>query len=366
VMLKPTALVHAVFLFGWLLISRHEPEGHGDGWKSAGSFSAGLFAGVLIWIAYFAVKGALYHLWEVLVLFNSFHAATPEARGDSIRGLIIGGYWFVFYIIPLLILLLPLPVKGWRLGRAKAFILGWFLMSLLQVALQGKFFMYHWIILIPATGLAAGAGLDAAFDAASRYLGGWPARAAAALVLGWLTFIYGGYWYLISESYKTRDYLQKRITRSEYYARFNSSDAGGKGDFNLLASAVAASYAWERVPRDGRLLVFGYEPVVNFLAGRPAPTRFEIDYPLTFTPRSERARKFREKWRAEFMEDLRKNPPEMVALVDDDENPIEPLPSIIQAEQFEEFWFWLNENYDKDAVIEDFHFYRIKKRARSP
>jgi hypothetical protein len=217
--------------------------------------------------------------------------------------------------------------------------------------LQGKFFPYHWLVLVPALGLAAGAGLERLAAALARWLGPGPARTLAGLVIVYLLFTYGQAWHFIERSYRTRDYLEGRITLAQYYARFNTAGPDGKGDFNLLASAAAADRARRMVPAGETLLVFGYEPIVNYLAARPAPTRFEIDYPLTFTPASDRSRRQRERWRAEFMRDLEARPPAVVVLVDNDVNRLEPETSMVQAQTFPEFIQWLNRNYQADAVI---------------
>jgi hypothetical protein len=113
------------------------------------------------------------------------------------------------------------------------------------------------------------------------------------------------------------------------------------------------------------VLVFGYEPLVNYLAARPAPTRFEIDYPLTFTPRSERAAALRRRWRLEFMTDLQARPPAMVVLVANDRNAIEPEDSNLQAREFAEFGRWLEQGYQPVDRIEDFTFY-APRRAPQP
>ena len=148
---------------------------------------------------------------------------------------------------------------------------------------------------------------------------------------------------------RTLDYALGHISRDAYWSSMQ------REDFNLPASAAAANVARERIPEGGRLLVFGFEPIVNWLARRPAPTRFVYDYPLTFSPRSGRAASFRERCRAEFLADLRARPPEMVMLVDNDANPLEPLTSVQQASQWPELRSRLEENYDKIGRVEDFH-----------
>lgn len=357
VMLKPTALLHAVFLFTWCLAGHKNV--FADRLKSAIALGAGIIVGIAPWIIYFAAKGALGHMWESLVVFNSFHASAGlEVQGATIVGNFFHGFWAVFYLIPAAIVFLFLKAgDGERPGRV-GFILCWALACLFMVLVQARFFLYHWLVLIPAMGLGAGAGMNSLRGGLARWRGSVLARAAIALVLVWFTLMFGRSWYLIAESYRTRDYIFSRITLTDYYARFSEGDETGKGDFNLMASAAAAHYLRERTDKDSRVLVFGYEPIVNYLAARPAPTRFQIDYPLTFTPRSPRAEAYRQKWRAEFMADLKTRPPEMVVILDNDINAIEPKSSIEQAREFDEFRGWLKKNYSEVDVIEDFRFYK--------
>lgn len=357
IMLKPTAALHALFLLGWLMLGR--PRTSGDaGRRGPGYFAAGTAAGVGAWIGYFYARGALADMWELLIVFNYFHAEASGGAGAP--SLILRGFWPIFNLIPVLVLLLVFPARGRKVPGARWFIPAFMAESFIQVVFQGRFFLYHWLVLIPAMGLAAGAGLDALFETLKTRRGLRIAWVAAGVIMAWLVCSYGRYWWLVEESYQTREYLLGKISRGQYYARFNASDINGKGDFNLLASAAAASYAREHVPPNGRLLVFGYEPIVNYLSGRPAPTRFEIDYPLTFIPRSETARQYRDKWRAEFMADLVKSPPDVVILVNNDANPIEPQTSAEQAREFTEFWQWLPAHYTRTDRIEDFEFYRLK------
>jgi hypothetical protein len=358
VMLKPTALLHGLFLLAWVAL-RREP---GEGPRPALCLLSGLAAGVLAWIGYFAARGALGAMWEVLVVFNSFHGqASLAAMNDPLKTL-AQGERAVFGLIPLLLFFLLLPSRE---DKGRGFILLFAAASFAQVLTQGRFFLYHWLAAVPAAGLAAGAGLSRLHEVLA---GRWRPLAgrvvAGAFLLG---FAAGSVnlWYLVAESYRTRDYLAGRIDLAQYYARFSEKGAKGRGDFNLLASAAAAHYLRLHVPPSGRVLVFGYEPLVNYLAARPAPTRFEIDYPLTFTPRSERAAALRRRWRLEFMTDLQARPPAMVVLVANDRNAIEPEDSNLQAREFAEFGRWLEQGYQPVDRIEDFTFY-APRRAPQP
>lgn len=355
-MLKPNAMLHCLFLFFWLL-TRKDDKNVG---RSAAFYAIGSIAGAVPWVLYFIYKGALLDAYEFLVTFNSIHLdSAANVFGLENLKLFVDRMWVIFYLIPLMAVITFFR-REWTAVRSPLFILWWVLISLIEIVMQARFFLYHFLLLVPPLGVAAGAGMDAVTGWLARFRGK-TAAVLSALICIWFTFTFGKSWYLITDSYRTRDYLEGKISLAEYYARFSEEDAKGQGDFNLLASAAAAYHLRQRVPEGGTVLVFGYEPLVNYLAARPAPTRFEIDYPLTFKPLSEQAAQYREKWREQFMEEIRENPPDVVVLVDNDINALEPSPSIVQAGLFEPFWTWLNKNYEPAGAIEDFLFYERKK-----
>ncbi|MHB8079492.1 MAG: glycosyltransferase family 39 protein [Candidatus Krumholzibacteriia bacterium] len=337
VMLKPTAALTGLFLAGWLAAGDRT-------WRRPALFAGAALAGVAAWLAYFAARGALGRMWESLVVFNTIHARAGAGPAWT---------WVprLFGFAPLLAAGLALPGRS---RRARLFAAGWLAAGVLQVVVQGKFFAYHWLAAVLPLGLAAGAGLDtiaARLDGAGRRtrLG---LGFAAAVVLA-LAVPQGAHWARTLAAYRTWDRVTGRITPAEYAGRFR--EAGG--DFNLLASTTAAAALRDQTPPGARVLVFGFEPLVNWLARRPSPTRFVFDYPLTFTPTSDRAARLRDRWRAEFMAGLRARPPEVVVLVDRDVNPLETTPSVAQAAAWPEFAAWLRAGYAPAGELEDFKFF---------
>lgn len=359
-MLKSTGVLHCLFLLVWVATEKNAGEER-PGRASALAFVAGLAAGAGAWLAYFALRGALYELFEFYVLFNLFHGAASGAGAEL--GRLALDISRVFAFLPLLALAsLVLAREGRGNRRALLFACFWFLSSLFQVLIQGKFFPYHWLAAVPPMGLLAGLGLVATARLAGGIGGQKAGRAAilSALALGAL--FYGRYFWLAQESYRTLDYVRGEIGIEQYYARFNTGGPDG-GDFNLLASAAAADFIRKNTAPGDKVLVFGYEPLVNYLAARPAPGRFEIDYPLTFSPGGGTAARKRLLWRIEFLDHLERDPPALVAIVDNDRNPIEAMTSAEQAREFEGFRSWLDNNYEPLAEIEDFSFYRPRRRA---
>jgi len=86
---------------------------------------------------------------------------------------------------------------------------------------------------------------------------------------------------------------------------------------------VVADYIRKHTGAGDFVLVFGYEPGINYLSARRAPSRFHSDYPLTFEPKNRWAENLQKRWRKIFLNDLNQNPPRLVILVHNDINALE-------------------------------------------
>ena len=99
------------------------------------------------------------------------------------------------------------------------------------------------------------------------------------------------------------------------------------------------------------MLVWGFEPAINFLSKRRSPTRFLYDYYLTSrTVSPERQARYRE----EFRRDIEAAPPDYVVIVRNDTNPVESRDS---KAQLADFPWWANEvstHYTPIVTIGDF------------
>ncbi len=355
VMLKSTALWHLLFLLGLILPDAEKRK------RNAALLIAGFVAGAAPWIIYFYAKGSLGSMFEALVIFNSFHAGPPP--GASLKGLLATGWKGLWTVSGLFLVPAAVPLVRWVSGKTdheEGTALGFLLFSLLQVAVQMKFFLYHWLVVIPALGLLTARG----FTILMRTGGTGGIRAACRItgigILVLQTLLFLRFYILLAGHYQTVPYLLDRIDRTQYYSRFQEAPDESRSDVNFLATWSAAHHIRSNTRPGDRVLVFGYEPAVYYLSARLAPTRFHSDYPLTFEAGSESERRYRAAWRDEFMRDIRSDPPAVVVLVRDDVNVLEAEDSFSQAEKFEEFRSWLNDNYRAEIGLEDFEFF-IKK-----
>ncbi len=147
----------------------------------------------------------------------------------------------------------------------------WLVTAFVSTYAQGKFFVYHYLPLLPVASALAAFALAALLDRLRAP--GWARAAvlcaglaAAALVSRWPA--------------RARDLVRAAGSRAalEEYWRSPRHDSGR--DFSLRANLALAD--WLRAATDPGTTVFiwGYEPMVYFLARRPAVTRFIYTFPL--------------------------------------------------------------------------------------
>jgi hypothetical protein len=126
----------------------------------------------------------------------------------------------------------------------------------------------------------------------------------------------------------------------------------GAVDAGILREVV--KYVRSHTRPGDKLLVWGYETVINFLADRRAPSRFAVDRILCLDEFPRRAA-----WREEFMASLRSTPPAYILVVDDDGGAMW-RDSNIELARFDDFQKLVAREYVEEAPIECFHIYRRK------
>jgi hypothetical protein len=216
-----------------------------------------------------------------------------------------------------------------------------------SVALQGKFFPYHWIVIAAPLSLLAGHGVD------------WFVHLLATLNRRWVTVL--GVSLLVVGSVSSIQranpwqipvFLGRRlgiIGDEEMKARM----IGGDHDYDV--DAAVAAYLAEHTEPDDCVVVWGYEPLIYFLARRAACTRYIFDYPLTcqYAPDS-----WLRKTRSIFLAEIEAQPPTYIAVAHDDVNPVESVDSAEQLTQFTALAEIVAGSFCKEAIIGNFDLYR--------
>lgn len=319
---KPTAVLMAPVL---LLVAH--------GWWRPGravQVAAGLALPWLATASYFMLRGAGAEFVDNVFVMNLAYggegvsqvphmlSALPAAQDRilDLRLLVLAGAGVVAAIVRLV-----------RLGsagadRAARLLLAWAAAAYAEVLLQGRLWPYHfWPTLAPVALLGV-YGLRAAAGAVARARTplAWRAAAGATLIAG----LAGGAGLDWRELDLRLRHLGGDLTQAAFLRHFSPR---GNEDVDPTETLAAAAYVAANLDADETLLIWGFEPAVNFLARRRSATRYLGDYYLDspVLPEAVRTRY----WRV-FWEEMAARPPGLVAVVHRDVDPIEDEDSAAQ------------------------------------
>jgi len=257
----------------------------------------------LLAFVWFAYRGALDSLIEVhLAYAASSYSGISSLRPGTVVQQIFDYLWTGGPELPSgkVAVVLPAIAFGayslWRESRQLALTFAtWLGIALFCVALQGRYWTYHWIPTFPPFAVLGAFGLCKLVSSGSDRTTSARVFAliAAALFLTqvmvtpvldvkeWLLFISGS------------------KTHTEYYEDFK------EWEYVAGDNMAAARYIRDRSSDSDGVAVWGNDATVRFLSGRPDPTRFVYAMPLT----QEASGSFRATYRREYISDLSEKPP---------------------------------------------------------
>ncbi|WP_437809194.1 glycosyltransferase family 39 protein [Sorangium sp. So ce1078] len=308
---------------------------------------------VLACVAWFAAKGALGDLWEVLFVFTPHYTALGWRDAGVLEVAWHGvSEWLVRYSGPIalgLACLLALhPDRHERAGVA--LLSGVIAMHLVGVVMQAKFFPYHYGATWPLTAMLAALGLWKAWQRCVRR----GARATAALVAVLVTTAFAR----SATKDVDDDYLDRCAERIALLAA-GARDQGrldrlaSVADVNAAANRAVAAWLRERVAPGRPVLVWGFEPVIYDLADRPPATRYLYNVP-------QRAAWARQEARDALMRDLAASPPAAIVVERYDVFPSvtgDALDSRDTLDGFPALAGLIDDRYELAVLIEDFEIY---------
>ncbi len=310
----------------------------------------GLSSAALIFLLPYFLVGGVKSVVNDLIIFNVGYGGTRWDVSLGVRFVRALGQWLVG-IYPAIVLGIVAVVFGWRKSRA---LVLWLVLALGAVGLQGKLFSYHWIpVLLPVCGLF-GMGAVRVLEAHRRI---------QVVVILFLLFpavlqpsMISRTWFpALHEISIGLKRIAGRLTESEYLVQFGDKSAGS--DFSALEQHHAAA-ALRSLP--GRsLLVWGFEPGINYLCKKPCPLKYVVDFPLTFLGRGPVAKELRARNRNDFLAGFQERPPDVLVIVSGDSNPVEPVDSEAQLRQFPRLWEIVETDY---SSIERIGGYQILLR----
>jgi hypothetical protein len=349
ILLKYTVGVLPLLLLLTLLISRRAR------FRGTAAAAACLTLGVLVplLVCGFALlaSGAMPSFIESQFGLVPAYASVGGSGGLQVR---VGNFLGTFVLHPELRLPALLLVAGsmtaallflrsarWQPGLILLAV--WLLVACGSTFSQGKFFTYHYLPLLPVAAVAGGltVGAIVAKLGPARLL----AVAAVAAVL------------LLGTGYPLRLGRLVRIIRGRESVRdYWVSDLHNKGpSFSLRDDIELADYLRQTTLPSDRILIWGFEPGVNFLARRGTVTRFIYTLPLVvnYDPR---------RFRAEFMRTFVRDPVEVFVVEHGDAMPWATgshKDSYAALREFRELLHFIDAKYRADTSICRFDVLRL-------
>lgn len=227
--------------------------------------------------------------------------------------------------------------------------------QLAGIALQGKFFPYHYAATLPLLALIAGLGWYKLWRRSATQ--GPTGAVLFAMVIAIVTVMHDpvrdvphGFW---KRSQMRTEYL---FGLGPFHSRSElDRELYRVADYSLGADRRVADEIAGRTNREDAIYVWGFEPAIYWLSRRPASTRFIYNVPQ----RSEWQRDFS---RRELERDLKQNPPEIVVVQHHDVFPVvtgNALDSHRALADFPELRTLIDTRYQLVKRIEDFDVFAV-------
>jgi len=318
------------------------------GWQRRIGLAAGLALGAIIPVAliagYFAARGGLGAMIEVHLLYP----LSSYVKADMSVGAVLAGIASFALKAPI-VLTAPFALLGVWAKRADPrliwTLLAWMAVAFFCVAIQAKFFVYHWFASYPPIFILGAFGIDHLLRREDRP-GLWAlvGLAAGALIL------------TATVARPVRDVVrlvQHRVLGAgaeAYYAIY---------EFRLYKAAdeiAAARYIASQSGQDERIFLWGCDSTIPYLADRPDATRFTFLMPLT-EPGA-----YRNQYRAQAMAQLTASPPTwfVTGLNWTGEGPADEL-----LADFPELAAFFEANYELEKQIGMIGIYRLNPASQT-
>jgi hypothetical protein len=356
----------------------HAAQRHRPAWRGRVRGVAAVLAGMslapLLMLLYFAWSGRVGEFWHATIVFNIAHRAVAAFQPDGAARWILlvlfePGPLAALYVFSALALYGHLGrTKNARAGDAVgepaspggrllvAGVLLWVL-ALAEVLLQGKFWVYHYHVVLLPLSITAALGLDWFARQLTGRIGGRPAWGVAAVAAIALLWPQGS---LMSEYLKTHripDHWSGGLSRERYLESYRW---GRGGDFDAAENQVVAA----RVEADTRagdtIFVWGFEPSIYLLSQRAPASRFLYDYPLMPELGEVHARHL--DW---LMDDLETAAPAMFLVLHRDANDLESLDSATQLSSLARLRQFLARDYRPVWRQGDFSAFRRRDQPEA-
>lgn len=229
-------------------------------------------------------------------------------------------------------------------------ILIWLTTSILGLIIQWKFFIYHFLLLIPP--LVIGSVLLVKLVLDDYYI------RFSRLTIGLISVASIVYFLLAFKPYWSRygeliDVVTNKVDIREHYVK-----VGITADkvFRLSQVFEVSSYIKNNTSENDKVFIWNLEPLLYYLSGRACVSRFIVHQPLCWKYSSQL-------YRIEFMSAINSTKPKLIIVATND--PMEYLTGFDEDSEkllsrFPEFKRFIDENYRHKTTIEDTKIFELK------
>ena len=239
---------------------------------------------------------------------------------------------------------------GGQSKRFRNFIYLFFAVAILIVIIQNKFYPYHWIVAFGPMVIIFSVGFKRLIEyklpqGGTRYLKAIAMSMVVIIVL------------LNAMNMRLHNNVQAMVDKP-FWERQSDTYLGTfiNGDFSSLAITRTGEYLKEHTGTNDKVLVWGLDPLVNYISRTLPPTRFIFNYPLVLS----KGTKYYAPYRQEFLQSMSQDRPKFIVIVDNDTNNLMKKTSVENLKEFKEFEDFIKEHYMFEKIIEDYEIWRLK------
>jgi hypothetical protein len=220
----------------------------------------------------------------------------------------------------------------------------WLGAALVSLLVQGRFFGYHYLPVLAPLAVLCGIALDPVIRRVRR---AWQTAAVFCAVLFGLV--------VVSDYPRYFDVLYRIVSGSADIRDYWSAHTMGSS-FALGEELDLADYLDQTTPPKAKVFIWGFEPLVNFVAQRGTVSRFIYNLPVAAAYAEPAARE-------ELLSALRKDPPLVFIIAHRDETPWvmgHELDSYGTFLEFAGLRGFVEANYQPETQVGRFDVWRLK------
>jgi hypothetical protein len=320
-------------------------------WSALAMVLAGALVGALVFMALITTSGALRDFIELqfrgtlhYVRLGSARAGLPTYLADMVGNYVLQPNLGIgaFLAGVGLVLSVVIHTRAGRRARdsdrrAIRWSWVWLACGFASLAVQGKFFQYHYLPLLPGMAVFAVLALDAALTPVWPHVPKQSGRALLVIGVGILLVLCTAY------PLRLRDAAQ--VATGQMPLRDYWMSDHGMGDFRLSEQMVVSDWVRAHTRPNDRIVVWGSDPLIYFLTERGTISRFIANQSLTVD------------WswpelRDEFQDAFRNTPPELFLVEHDDAVPWATGSSLDSYEVLKERFGVLGESIADQYALE--------------